>query len=279
VIATRCSRRVLLCFLLTLGVTPGLVIGQENAARPVAVLGIPAEVTDIEARLSRATVERVQGVPFVVGFVGVTRVVLGRTGAGKVNAAMVTTLLVSHYAPSAVFFTGTAGALDPELRPGDVIVATGIGHHDFGASLEQQFVRRPTRNPVTGDVNPMFLPADERLLAAVRRAVPTVTLVPVPGTKRAPVIREGLIVTGDAFVANPAQRDELHRSLKAVAVEMEGAAVAQVSAQFAVPAIVIRSITDSADGSTPDAYAANRDTASRNAATLTLASIASLGQR
>jgi adenosylhomocysteine nucleosidase len=279
VIATRFSRRVLVSFLLTLGVAPGLVVGQGNVARPVAVLGIPAEVKDIEAQLSSATVERVHGVPFVVGFVGATRVVLGRTGAGKVNAAMVTTLLISHYAPSAVFFTGTAGALDPGLLPGDVVVATGIGHHDFGASLEQQFVRRPTRNPVTGDVNPMFLPADERLLAAVRRAVPTVMPAPVPGTKRAPVIREGLIVTGDAFVANPAQRDELHRSLKAVAVEMEGAAVAQVSAQLDVPAIVIRSITDTADGSTPDAYAANRDTASRNAATLTLASIAYLGQR
>jgi adenosylhomocysteine nucleosidase len=59
--------------------------------------------------------------------------------------------------------------------------------------------------------------------------------------------------------------------LKASAVEMEGAAVAQVSSQLGVPFMVIRSITDSADGGTIDDYRTNLDAASRNAATLTLA--------
>jgi adenosylhomocysteine nucleosidase len=94
-----------------------------------------------------------------------------------------------------------------------------------------------------------------------------------------PVVREGLIVTGDTFVGSAMQRDELHRSLKAVAVEMEGAAVAQVSTQLGVPVIVIRSITDTADGGTPGAYATNRDAASRNAAMLTMAAIAMLESR
>ena len=77
-------------------------------------------------------------------------------------------------------------------------------------------------------------------------------------------------------IADPAQRDEMWRSLKASAVEMEGAAVAQVSSQMGVPFIVIRSITDNADGSTIDAYRTNLETASRNAATLTLAVVADL---
>jgi adenosylhomocysteine nucleosidase len=245
----------------------------------VVVLGIPTEVKDVEAQLRSASVERVQGLTFTVGHLGSRRVVLARTAAGKVNAAMVATIVIVNYAPSAVFFTGTAGALDPELKPGDVVIASAIGHHDFGASLEQQLVRRATRNSVTGEANPTFFAADDRLLRAVRRALPGVMPRPMPGTTRTPVVREGVIVTGDVFVVSTKQRDELHRSLKAVAVEMEGAAIAQVSEQLRVPAIVIRSITDSADASTPDAYAVNRDAASWNAATLTMAAITQLGSR
>ena len=94
--------------------------------------------------------ERVQGVPFTAGVIGSQRVILGKTNAGKVNAAMMTTLAITHFAPSAVFFTGTAGAIDPELKPADVVIATAIGYHDFGAATAGGFVRRPTNNPAIG---------------------------------------------------------------------------------------------------------------------------------
>jgi adenosylhomocysteine nucleosidase len=246
---------------------------QTPVSRPVVVLGVPAEVKDVEARLTRVSVERVQGVPFSVGFIGSTRVILGKTNAGKVNAAMMTALAVNHYSPSAVFFTGTAGAVDPALKPGDVVLGTAIGYHDFGAATAGGFIRRATNNPVSGGVNPAFFAPDERLVSAARRLAPALMLRPVPGTTRVPAVHEGVIVTGDAFVANPAQRDEMRRSLKAAAVEMEGAAVAQVCSQLGVPFIVIRSITDNADGGTIDDYRTNLDAASRNAATLTLAVI------
>jgi adenosylhomocysteine nucleosidase len=250
------------------------VVAQQSAARPVVILGVPGEVKDVEAQLTRATLERVQGVPFSVGMIGSTRVILGKTNAGKVNAAMMTALAVNHYAPSAVFFTGTAGAIDPQLNPADVVIATSIGYHDFGAATAGGFVRRPTSNPVTGGANPAFFAPDERLLGAARRLAPTLKFASAPGTTRVPAVRDGVIVTGDAFVANPSQRDEMRRSLKASAVEMEGAAVAQVCWQLGAPFIVIRSITDNADGGTPDAYRTNLEAASRNAATLTLAVIA-----
>ena len=252
---------------------------QTPAPQPIVILGVPAEVRDVEAQLTRATIERVQGVPFSVGVIGSTRVVLGKTNAGKVNAAMMTTLAVNHYSPSAVFFTGTAGAVDPELKPGDVVLGTAIGYHDFGAATPAGFVRRATNNPATGGVNPAFFTPDERLVSTARRLAPSLKLTPVPGTTRVPAVREGVIVTGDAFVGNPAQRDEMRRSLKASAVEMEGAAVAHVCSQMGVPFIVIRSITDNADGGTIDDYKTNLEAASRNAATLTLAVIAELAGR
>lgn len=86
-------------------------------------------------------------------------------------------------------------------------------------------------------------------------------------------IREGLIVTGDAFMSSPARRIELRRELNAAAVEMEGAAVAQVCARFGVPVIVIRSITDRADGNAGQSYAKFRDAAARNAANLAVDTI------
>lgn len=253
-------------------------ISAQKPASPVVVLGVPAEVKDVEAVLIGPGVERVQGVPFTAGVIGSQRVILGKTNAGKVNAAMMTALAITHFAPSAVFFTGTAGAIDPELRPADVVIATAIGYHDFGAATASGFVRRPTNNPATGGVNPAFFPPAEWLLSAARRLAPTVKLTLAPGTTHVPVVREGVVVTGDAFVGDSAQRDELRRSLKASAIEMEGAAVAQVSTQLGVPFLVIRSITDSADGSTPDAYRKNLDAASRNAAALTLAVLAHLAK-
>jgi len=82
-----------------------------------------------------------------------------------------------------------------------------------------------------------------------------------------------LIVTGDAFVSDADRRNNLRSDLKAVAVEMEGAAVAQVCSRFRVPFIAIRSITDRADSQARGSYQRFLETASRNAADLTLATI------
>jgi adenosylhomocysteine nucleosidase len=83
-------------------------------------------------------------------------------------------------------------------------------------------------------------------------------------------------VTGDAFLADPKRREEVRHDLNAVAVEMEGAAVAQVCARFGVPVIIIRSITDHADGGAENSYEKFLDVASRNAAEVTLATIREL---
>ena len=271
------TRRTLIT-LLAASLSLGAPLAAQKPASPVVVLGVPAEVKDVEAELLRPAVERVQGVPFTVGAIGSQRVILGKTNAGKVNAAMMTALAITRFTPSAVFFTGTAGALDPELKPGDVVIATAIGHHDFGATNATGFVRRPTNNPATGGINPAFFSPAETLLRAAQRLAPTVKLTAAPGTTRVPIVRDGIVVTGDAFVGNPAQRDEIRQSLKASAIEMEGVAVAQVSTQLGVPFLIIRSITDSADGGTPDAYRTNLAAASHNAAMLTLAVIAQLAK-
>ena len=240
----------------------------------IAVVGIATEVAHIESALSDVTAQKVRGVAFTIGSLGNDRIVLARSGVGKVNAAMVATLLLDHFAPSAVVFSGTAGAVDPELRPGDIVIGSAVGYHDYGSDTAAEFVRWQTRNPISGERNPLLFPASAELLDAARRAVPTLTLQrPDSTTGSGPSVREGVILTGDSFMANPARRDELRRTFNASAVEMEGAAVVQVCAQLGVPVLVIRSITDSSDGGAPANDQLFIASASKNAAELTVATI------
>jgi len=248
---------------------------QQRSGRLVAIIGIPREIAPVEARLESPVVERIRGVVFTRGTVDAMPLVTARVGAGKVNAALAATLLLDHFSPAAVIFTGTAGALDPDLVPGDVVIATAVGHHDFGTTTAAAFVRGPTRDAGSGQLDPVFFPSDPTLLAAARRAAATVKPSRSPDGEPGPAasVREGAIVTGDSFMASPALRDELHRELKASAVEMEGAAVAQVAARFGVPLLVIRSITDRAEAQASGSYARFVDLASRNAAALAVATV------
>jgi len=264
-----------------------LVVTAIGHARPqqapqsdklVAVRGITREVAPVEAKLEGSTATNVLGMVFTTGTINGVRVVTVRSGVGKTNSAIAATLLLERFKPSAVIWTGTAGAVDPDLRPADVVIATGVGYHDYGAMTATGFVRNPTRNSGTAQTDPAFFSADPNLLAAARRAATTVKLSrgPLAETDPAPRIHEGLIVTGDAFVASPEQRNEIRKALKASAVEMEGASVAQVCARFGIPMIVIRSITDRADGEASNSYQRFVDTSSRNSADLALAIVRQL---
>jgi adenosylhomocysteine nucleosidase len=240
---------------------------QQQLGRLFAVVGISTEIAPVEARLEDAMVKRIQGIVFTSGTIDGVRIVAVRSGVGKVSAAMAATLLLDHLSPSAVIVSGTAGAVDVELDQGDVVIGTGVGYHDYGNVTVDGLIRTPTRDYASGRIDPAFFPAGPDLLAAARRAAEA-----MKGIR----IREGLIVTGDAFMSSPARRTELRRQLNAVAVEMEGASVAQVCLRFGVPVIVIRGITDRADGDAGQSYAKFRDTASRNAADLALATIREL---
>ena len=242
----------------------GSALRAQSESPLFGVIGITREVAPVEERLESPAVTRVRGIVFTSGKIGNARIVTVRSGAGKTNAAIAATLLVERFMPSAVIFTGTAGAVDPALNPGDVVIGTGVGYHDFGSMDASGFVRSRPRNPATGQADPAFFAADPKLLSAALRAS--------RGMENQ-TVREGLIVTGDAFVSSPTRRDELRKELKASAVEMEGAAVAQVGDHLGVPVIVIRSITDRADGGASGSYQRFVDTASRNAANLAIATI------
>jgi adenosylhomocysteine nucleosidase len=245
----------------------------------IGVLGIAREIAPIEKRLQDVREVPVKGYVFRVGTLNGRQVVVGRSGAGKVNAAIIATLLISQFNPAALLFSGTAGAIDPALRQGDVVIGTTVAQHDAGLQAADGIRRRGMRNPLTGELDPLLVPAPELLLDVARRSAQGLQLPPLrtpDGVEKPPRIVEGVIVTGDVFLADNGRRIQLRESLGATAVEMEGAAVVQTCRQFGVPCLVIRSITDRADADANANYEKFLEAASENAATLAAAVIAAL---
>lgn len=255
------------------------VVASAQQAPPVAVLGVPEEIAPLEQRLAERETQRIGATTIVTGTLDGRRVVIGRSGIGKVNAATAATIVLDRFRPSALMFSGTAGALDPTLGPCDVVIATRVAQHDIGRLTAEGFVRRPTRDSVTGEPNPMFFEAPDALLTAARAAATAVTFppAPLPNGTRQPRVHEAAIISGDVFVADPKQRDDL-RAFGGAAVEMEGAAMVQVCRQFATPCLVVRGITDAADGSATLNYQTYLKPASENAATIVAATIARLSK-
>ena len=152
---------------------------------------------------------------------------------GKVAAATTATALVERFGVRQVVFTGVAGGLAPGVRRGDVVVADSFLQHDLDVS--PLFPRYEV--PLYGTSRfATDTSLTDRLAAAARSALPGATL------------HRGLVVSGDRFVSTTAESDALQQALpQALAVEMEGAAIAQVCRDYGVPYAAVRTVSDRAD--------------------------------
>lgn len=215
-----------------------------------AVIGaIESEVKVLRSELTDVHEEKIMGLSFSVGKMGDRNVVICRGGIGKVNAAMATTLLIEHYNPHEVLFTGIAGGINPERFPGDIVIAEKTIHHDYGEYRPKGLHRNTTNNPVNRKQNPLYFPGDTNLLSVATNVAALITLKPFgEGEKqRMPKITSGIVATGDTFISSNDKREELRSGVQADAVEMEGAAVAQVCYEQGIPCLIIRSISDMAN--------------------------------
>jgi len=207
---------------------------------------MPAELSALEAVLNVERTETVAGRSLRWGRLGDEAVVLTLSGIGKVAAATTTTLLLERCQVRAVLFTGVAGGLGTHVHVGDVVVGTTFVQHDMDAS--PLFPRWEV--PGTGRSSFAADAAWSDRLAAGARAVlaqPHDALMRF-GITNPPRLHQGLILSGDQFIASAAASDALRQAWpEALAVEMEGAAVAQVCAAFGRPFAVLRTISDRAD--------------------------------
>lgn len=223
---------------------------ESNPARVTAILGaFDKEVTLLEDQLANRQHKTIEGIRFSSGKLNGRDVVVAWTGVGKVNAAMTTTLLIEHFKPKYIIVTGIAGAVNPELRPGDIVIAKKTAHHDMGTVWPEGLFYKGVKSRLDGMENPVFFPADEKLLKDAQRAAEQIKLKSIETTsdRKPPSIIKGVVVTGDSFIASADKCAELRKRLDADAVEMEGAAVAQICYQRRIGCLVIRSISDNAD--------------------------------
>lgn len=211
--------------------------GVQQPSAPLGIIGAMAE----ELHALRASLQGVRqveraGRQFLCGELAGRPVVLVRSGIGKVAAATTASLLLAGFGARAVVFTGVAGGLGEGVQVGDLVLADSLLQHDMDASpLFPRFeVPLYGRSRFATDV--AWTDAAARAAAAVASAT--------PGCR----VHRGLIVSGDRFVATAAESLALRAALpEALAVEMEGAAVAQVCHDFGRPVAVMRSISDRAD--------------------------------
>ncbi len=209
------------------------------------VSAMPEELAALDAALHTTRTEVLAGRSLRFGRLADEEVVLTLCGIGKVAAATTTALLLDRFNVRALLFTGVAGGLAPGVNVGDVVVGRHFLQHDMDAS--PLFPRWEV--PLTGRSH---FAADaawaERLAGATARvlAAPHAGLAALGIS--APRLHQGLIVSGDRFVSSASECAALRADLpEALAVEMEGAAIAQVCADFARPFAVLRTISDRAD--------------------------------
>lgn len=217
---------------------------------PIAILGAFSEEIDmLKDSLANKYIEIKGGIEFTRGELSGKEVVIAFTGIGKVNATMTTTLILEYYNPSKVIFTGIAGSINPSINPADLVISERCVHHDLNYYYDDTLVSYQPRNPLDGTINPVFFYADSSMLQSLKSIAENSSLIPVTsgGASLQPKIVFGTIATGDAFIASKHKNIELIERFNADAVEMEGAAVAQICYQRNIPFIIIRSISDSAD--------------------------------
>lgn len=201
---------------------------------------IESEVTVLRDGLQGAVTRQVLGLEVVTGRLSGADVALVRCGVGKVNAALGAAALATVGA-RAVLFTGVAGGLGADVAIGDLVVATDLVQHDVDVTA---LGRRP--GELLGE--PAAWPADEHLRA--------LCLTAAEHLPQRPRVHEGRIASGDQFIASPEQRARITGEFAALAAEMEGAAMAQACTRIGLPFAVVRSISDTADGTAVEDFPA-----------------------
>lgn len=223
---------------------------SDTASRPTAILSaLVQEQRGLIELLRQPRQTRHAGRDFWRGELHGQPVVLALSKIGKVAAATTAAALIERFGVGRIVFTGVAGGLGRGVKVGDVVVATDFVQHDLDASplfprYEVPLYGR-TRFPCDDTLSALLFGASCAALAHGDLAV--------HGFGQARV-HQGLIASGDRFVCGADEALRLRGLLAAaghevLAVEMEGAAVAQVCIDYGIPFAVMRTISDRADDS------------------------------
>ncbi|MGI6107338.1 MAG: 5'-methylthioadenosine/adenosylhomocysteine nucleosidase [Lachnospiraceae bacterium] len=227
--------------------------------RPVGVIGAEEQEVELLVRDLSDKEKTVQGrYTFISGNLSGVPTVIVRCGIGKVNAACCAQMMIDLFNVRALINTGAAGSLDARINIGDIVLCTEAIQHDMDvAGLGYE----PGMIPDTGKT----FKADEKLRSLARECCREVN----PDLN----VFEGRILTGDQFISGSEAKDHLVKTFGGMCAEMEGGAIAQAAYCSNVPFLVIRAISDKADGSAEMDYPTFSAMASAHSAKLVEAMI------
>ncbi len=157
-------------------------------------------------------------------------IVIAYSKIGKVFASLTATILLEKFKCNKLLFSGVAGAISPDLNIGDLIIADGLCQHD----LDIVAFGHPYGYVPEGEV---CIPTDVKMRTIAKEVA----------QKRGLTLKEGIIATGDQFVANSERKEWIGDTFNAKALEMEGASVAVICNALDVPFFILRAISDSAN--------------------------------
>lgn len=204
--------------------------------KKIGIIGAMAMETEtLAAALEHRRTEEISGIAFHQGELWGVPCVVAQSGVGKVNAAVCAQTMILKYAPSLVVNTGAAGGVGPEIRIGDLVVASACVQHDMDTTALGE---KRGEISVPGGARIEF-PCDQRAASVLAEAAKALY----------GHVHRGIVATGDLFVADPEKNREIGRLFSAKATEMEGGSIAQVCYRNGVPCAVLRAISDNADDS------------------------------
>ena len=191
---------------------------------------IAAMKEELDALLAHASETRVAVLPkeeATVAVIAGKEVVCCLSGIGKSNAASTATMLIERFNVSAIINIGTAGGLLQQQEVCDIVVSTKVAFHDVDLTA--------FHHPKGWDLTDFVYTPDEKLIKLIQSLDPS----------KYPPIWYGPIVTGDQFINKPEAIESIVKEYPgSYAVEMEGAAIAQVATKYRIPFIIVRSLSD-----------------------------------
>ena len=200
----------------------------------IGIIGaMEEEITNILNDMNVVAAKNVLGLDFHLGTLNNSshNIVLVRSGIGKVNAALCTQVLIDLFAVDAVINVGVAGAIDKNIRIGDIVISTDAVQHDFDTSALGD------EPGVISRMDTSVFPADAHLMEVAKKVVSDIGFP----------VYEGRIASGDQFVSDPAVKERIAKLFDPVCCEMEGAAIAHACYLNRIPFVIIRAISDNAE--------------------------------
>ncbi len=209
---------------------------KKEGVSKIGIIGaMQVEVDDLVKKMENASSEKIAGVTYHTGKLCGVDVVIARSGIGKVNAAIAATVMAQHFKVTAIINTGIAGSLSNELNIGDIVLSTDCLEHDMDAT---GFGYKRGVIPQMADSD---FKASEKLIEAAKKAASEVL--------SSINVKAGRVVSGDQFISDDAKKKELKELFDPMCTEMEGAAIAHAAAVNGVEFLIVRAISDKADGS------------------------------